>query len=86
MRAAFAARGEHMVHQPRQKLHRQILEGERRPVEELEHKGIHAELRDRRDGGMAEGAVRLARHAGEIARDRSHRRRNAAITSTATSA
>ena len=36
-------------------------------MEEIEHKGIHAELRDRRDGGMAKGAVRLARHAGEIA-------------------
>ena len=29
-------------------------------------KGSHAELRQRRDGGMAEGAVGLARHAGEI--------------------
>ena len=35
-------------------------------MEEIEHKGIHAELRERGDGGMAKGAVGLARHAGEI--------------------
>ncbi len=63
---ALAARGQHMIHQPRQKLHRQILEGERRPVEQFERKRIHAELRQRRDRGMAKIAVGLARHAGEI--------------------
>src|SRR5206468_3366272 len=49
-------------------LHRQILEGERGPMEEIERKRIHAELRDRGDGGMAKGPVRLAHHAREIAR------------------
>ena len=71
---ALAACGEHMIHQPRQKLHRQVFEGERRPVEQFERKGIHAELRERRDRGMAEGAVGLARHAGEIGLARSNRR------------
>ena len=64
--AALAARGERMVHQPRQKLHRQILERQRRPVKQFEHEGIHAELRQRRDRGMAKIAVGLARHAGEV--------------------
>ena len=64
--AALAARGQRMVHQPRQKLHRQVLEGERRPVKQFEHEGVHAELRQRRDRGMAKIAVGLARHAGEI--------------------
>ena len=64
--AALAARGEHVVHQPRQKLHRQIFESERRPVEQFEREGIDAELRDRRHGGMAKIAIGLARHAGEV--------------------
>ena len=64
--AALAARGQHMVHQPRQQLHRQVLEGERRPVKQFEHESVRAELRQRRDRGMAELAIGLARHAGEI--------------------
>ena len=64
--AALAARGQHVVHQPRQKLHRHVLEGQRRAVEQFERKGIHAELRQRRHRGMAEVAVGLARHAGEV--------------------
>ena len=63
---ALAAAGQHMVHQPRQELHRQILEGERRTVEQLERKRIDAELGQRRDRRMAEIAVGLARHAGEV--------------------
>ena len=43
--AAFAARGERMIHQPRQQLHRQVFEGERRAVEELERERIDVELR-----------------------------------------
>jgi len=59
-------RAQHVIHQPRQKLHRQILEGERRPVEQLERENIDAELNERRDRRMAEGAVGLVRHPGEI--------------------
>ena len=63
---AFAARGQHVIHQPRQELHRQVLERQRRAVEQLEHESVGAELAQRRDRGMAELAVGLARHAGEI--------------------
>ena len=64
--AAFAARRQRMVHQPRQKLHGHVFEGQRRPVKELERKRIHPELRQRDHRRMAEGAVGLACHAGEI--------------------
>ena len=65
-RGALAARGQHVIHQPAQKLHRQVLEGERRAVEELEHEIVGAVLRQRRHRRMAEAAVGLARHAGEV--------------------
>ena len=74
---ALAARRQHMVHQPRQELHRHVLEGERRAVEELEHEQVGAELHQRRHGGMAEGGVGLAHHAGEIGRGDRRRRRTA---------
>ena len=64
--AALAAHGERMVHQPRQKLHRQILERERRAVKQFEHEGVHAELGERGDCGMAKTAVGFARHACEV--------------------
>ena len=32
-----------MIHQPAQELHRQVLEGERRPVEQLEHEIVDAD-------------------------------------------
>src|SRR5262249_22960783 len=38
-----------------------------RTVEEFEDEGVGADLRERRHGRMAEGVVRLARHAGEVA-------------------
>ena len=55
-----------MVHQPRHQLHGEVLEGERRPVEQLQHEQVGAELGERRHCGMTEGSVGLARHAGEI--------------------
>ena len=64
---ALAALLQHVVHQPRQQLHGQVLEGERRPVKQLEHEQAWTlSCDERRDGRMAEGAVGLARHAGEI--------------------
>ncbi len=39
-RGAAAALGQDMVHQPGQKLHGHILEGQRRPVEELQHEFV----------------------------------------------
>jgi hypothetical protein len=40
-----------------EELQREILERERRPVEELEHVGALVELLERRDVGMLEGRV-----------------------------
>ena len=57
---ALAALFERVVHQPRQELHRQILEGERRPVKQFEQEGVGVDLRQRRHRRMAEGAVGLA--------------------------
>ena len=42
--AAFAARGERMIHQPRQELHGEVFEGERRAVKQLERESVDAEL------------------------------------------
>src|SRR5665811_860410 len=63
---ALASLTQHVVHQPGDQLHRQVLEGERRPVKQLQDEKAGAELRERRDRRMAESAVGLARHAGEI--------------------
>ena len=71
---AFAALLQHVIHQPRHKLHRQILEGERRPVKKLEHEQARIELGERRNGRMAKGAVGFTRHAREIGLAQFHRR------------
>jgi hypothetical protein len=52
-----AARGEDMIHQPRQELHRHVLEGERRAVEELEHEVAGLQLDDRRHRRVPEGGI-----------------------------
>ena len=68
-----------MVHEPAQELHRQVLEGERRTVKQLEHEVAHAVLHQRRHCGMPEVAIGFARHAGEVvigdgvAHERPHR-------------
>ena len=54
---ALAARLQRMVHQPRQKLHGQVLEGQRRTVKQLQHEEIGAELDERRHGGMAKARI-----------------------------
>ena len=64
--AALAVRGQHSVHQPRQQLHRQILERQSGAMEQFERECIDAELRDRCHGRMAERAVSFAHHAGEV--------------------
>ena len=63
---ALAARRQHMVHEPAEQLHGQILEGERRTVKQLEHEIARRRTAQRRDRRMAKIAVGLARHAGEI--------------------
>ena len=49
---------ERRIHHPRQELHRHVLEGERRPMEELEQPVIAVELLERRHGRVAETAHR----------------------------
>ena len=65
-RRALAALDQRMIHQPRQELHREVLERERRPVKQLQHKGAGRDLRKRRNGRVAERAVGVVRHAGEF--------------------
>ena len=72
---ALAALTQHVVHQPRHQLHGEVLEGERRPVKQFEHEQARPELGERRGRRMAERAVGLARHAGEIGLRRCRRRR-----------
>ena len=57
MVARLPRRGEDVVHHPRQELHRHVLEGERRAVEQLEHEVAGLDLDQRRHRGMAEGGV-----------------------------
>ena len=45
-----------VVHEARQELHRHVLEGERRAVEQLEHEEVGADLRER----AAEGWRKVA--------------------------
>ena len=65
---ALPARFERMVHHPGEQLHRHVLESERGAVEQLQHEKIVADLRQRRDGGMAEAAVGFLQHLAEGAR------------------
>ena len=39
---ALAALRQRVIHQPREELHREVLEGERRAVKQLEHEGAGA--------------------------------------------
>ncbi len=63
---ALAALREDVVHQPAQELHRQILEGERRAVKQLQHELARTVLPQRRNRRMAEAAIGLTDHAGEF--------------------
>src|SRR5262249_3461542 len=47
-------------------LHRQILEGERRPMEQFKQEVVRRVLGERRYCWMAERAIGLAGHAGEV--------------------
>ena len=63
---ALRALGQHMVHQPRDQLHRDVLERQRRPVKQLQQELIGTGLVERNHGGMAERGVGLIGHAAEI--------------------
>jgi hypothetical protein len=75
--AGVAGRGDHdgralttyvqrVIHQPRHQLHGEILEGERRSVEQLQYEQAGAELNEGSHRRVTEGSVGFARHAGEI--------------------
>jgi hypothetical protein len=78
-----------MIHQPRQQLHRDVLERQRRAVKQLQHELIGRRLIERRDSRMAEGRVSIIGHARQISiRDLAtdegpnHFRRNLGIGTT----
>ena len=56
------ALGQRPVHQTGEKLHRHILEGQRRPMEEFEQPLIVIELLQRRHGRVAEAGIGLGDH------------------------
>jgi hypothetical protein len=55
----LAAPGQHMVEQAPQDLHRHVLEGQGRPVKQLEEPDLPVELLQGRDGGVIEAGVGL---------------------------
>ena len=57
---------ERPIHHAGQELHGHVLEGQRRSVEELEQPLIGIELLERRDRGMAEGAIGSLDHRFQI--------------------
>jgi hypothetical protein len=59
---APAAGLQHMVHQAREELHRHVLEGERRAVEQLLKEEVRIELDEGRHGRMPEAAIGVAQH------------------------
>ena len=61
-------RVEEKLEQTRQQLHGDVLEGERRPVEQLEQPVVRRELAERRDGGVVEGRVGRVDQPGELVR------------------
>jgi hypothetical protein len=63
---ALRALRQHMVHQPRDQLHRHVLERERWAVKQLQHELMRPDLTKRNHGGMAKCSVGLVRHAAEI--------------------
>ena len=63
---ALVALGQHVIHQPRDQLHRDVLERQRRAVEQLQHELIGPDLVERHHRRMAEGRVGFVRHAAEI--------------------
>ncbi len=63
---ALRAPGQHVIHQPRDQLHRHVLERQRRAVKQLQQELIGADLVERNHGGMAERGIGLIRHAAEI--------------------
>ncbi len=64
-RRPLAALRQDMIHQAGEKLHRHVLEGQRRPVKEFQHEFVGARLDDRTDGFVAESTIGFTDDAGE---------------------
>ena len=58
---------QHAVHQAREQLHGHVLEGQRRPVEQLQHPEAAVDLHQRRDGRVAEAGVGVAGERDQLA-------------------
>jgi hypothetical protein len=56
---ALASLGEHMIHQPREQLHRHVLKCQRRTVKQLQHERAGIDLHQGRDRRVAEAGVGL---------------------------
>ena len=65
-RGMSALAHERAVHQPRHHLHGDVLEGERRPVKQLEQELVRPDLAERRDGRVMEAAIGLFEHGLEV--------------------
>jgi hypothetical protein len=63
---ALRALRQHVIHQPRDQLHRDVLERQRRAVKQLQQELIGTDLVQRNHGRMAERRIGLVRHAPEI--------------------
>ena len=63
---ARAAAQQRPVHEPGHHLHGEILEGERRPVKQLEQPGRGRDLTERRHGRVVKAAIGLVEHGFEI--------------------
>ena len=61
-RDALIAFGEHVLEQPPEQLHRHVLEGERRAVEQLLYPEPRLQLHERSDRGMVEAGVGVPAH------------------------
>ena len=57
---------QHVIHQPRDQLHRDVLERQGRAVKQLQHELIGTDLVERHHRGMAERGIGLVGHAAEI--------------------
>ena len=57
---------QHVLEQPADELQRNVLEGQRRPVEQLLHEVVVADLHERDDGGMSEAAIGRDAHRRQV--------------------
>ncbi len=63
---ALGALRQHIIHQPRDQLHRDVLERQGRAMKQLQHELMGPDLAQWNHRGMAEGGVGLIGHAAEI--------------------